>query len=155
MKWLLEQGMRIWVSSSYPVGFFIPPGFVRETRSKSELEQPQSSFLSVDMADKLFSLSLPVGSTKDHPITCPMGSLAPPLDGLKLPPMLVFVGEIDVFKDTQVEYYEAMKKANQDVQLLSFPGMGHAFYLSAEMNPCTSVQTASLVSGIAEFVKKH
>lgn len=43
-------------------GILMQPGFVRSTRSKSELEQPQSSFFNVDMADKLFSLSLPVGS---------------------------------------------------------------------------------------------
>ncbi|XP_050365287.1 probable carboxylesterase 15 [Argentina anserina] len=136
-------------------GILIQPGFVRETRSKSELEQPQTSFFNVDMADKLFSLSLPVGSTKDHPITCPMGSLAPPLEGLILPPILVFIGGNDVFQDTEMEYYEAMKRANQDVQLLTIPGVGHAFYLGADMDPRTAVPTESLVSGIIEFVKKH
>ncbi|KAL6130152.1 hypothetical protein ACLB2K_068533 [Fragaria x ananassa] len=136
-------------------GILIEPGFVRETRSKSELEQPQSSFFNVDMADKLFSLSIPVGSNKDHPITCPMGSLAPPLDGLKLPLMLVFVGGLDVFQDTEMEYYEAMKKANQDVQLLTIPGVGHAFYLAADMDPRIAVPMASLVFGIVEFVKTN
>lgn len=136
-------------------GILIQPGFVRSTRSKSELEQPQSSFFNVDMADKLFSLSLPVGSTKDHPITCPMGSLAPPLEDLKLPPMLIFMGGLDVFQDTEMEYYEAMKQANQDVQLLTLPGMSHAFYLAAELDSSTAVQTENLVSGIVEFIKKH
>ncbi|PRQ55734.1 putative carboxylesterase [Rosa chinensis] len=136
-------------------GILIQPGFVRVTRSKSELEQPQTSFFNVDMVDKLFSFSLPMGSTKDHRITCPMGSLAPPLDSLKLPPMLIFIGGIDIFQDTEMEYYEAMKKANHDVQLLTIPGMRHAFYLNADMDPRMAAPTESLVSGVVEFVKKH
>lgn len=84
-----------------------------------------------------------------------MGSLAPPLEGLKLPPMLIFMGGFDVFQDTEIEYYEAMKKANQDVQLLTLPRMSHAFYLVVELDSSTAVQTENLVSGIVEFVKKH
>ncbi|XWS08238.1 hypothetical protein CRYUN_Cryun41cG0062700 [Craigia yunnanensis] len=136
----------------------VHPGFVRAERSKSELEQPESPFLTLDMLDKFLSLSLPLGCTKDHPITCPMGAAAPPIDGLDLPPFLLCVAEKDLIKDTEMEYYEAMKKANKDVELLISPGMGHGFYLNkiaVDMDPNTAAQTTGLIQGIKEFINKH
>ncbi|WCJ39187.1 alpha/beta-Hydrolases superfamily protein [Euphorbia peplus] len=139
-------------------GIPIHPGFVRSERSRSELEQPESPLLTLDMVDKFLSLALPVGATKDHPFTCPMGEAAPPLDGLKLPPMLLCVAEMDLIRDTEMEYYEAMKKANKDVKLLINPGMGHSFYLNKiafDMDPFTAAQTTSLFQGIIEFINHH
>ncbi|XVE68429.1 hypothetical protein DITRI_Ditri09bG0067900 [Diplodiscus trichospermus] len=136
----------------------IHPGFVRAERSKSELEQPESPFLTLDMVDKFLALALPLGSTKDHPITCPMGPAAPRINGLDLPPFLFCLAEKDLIKDTEMEYYEAMKKANKDVELLISAGMGHSFYLNkiaVEMDPNTAAQTTGLMEGIKEFVNKH
>ncbi|CAN6703410.1 unnamed protein product [Malus baccata var. baccata] len=139
-------------------GIPIHPGFVRAVRSRSELEQPESPLLTLDMVDKFLSLALPVGSTKDHPITCPMGPEAPPLDTLKLPPFLLCIGEMDMIIDTEMEYYDAMKKAKKDVELLISPGMSHSFYLNkiaVDMDPQTAAQTEALISGIKDFVNKH
>ncbi|PRQ55739.1 putative carboxylesterase [Rosa chinensis] len=139
-------------------GIPIHPGFVRSERSKSELEQPQSPFLTLDMVDKFLGLALPVGSTKDHPITCPMGSGAPPLESLKLPPFLLCIAEKDLIIDTEMEYYEAMKKANKDVEILMNKGMMHSFYLNkiaVDMDPETAAETERLIAGIKGFVEKH
>ncbi|KAB1223170.1 putative carboxylesterase 17 [Morella rubra] len=139
-------------------GIPIHPGYVRSKRSRSELEQPQSPFLTLDMVDKFLSLSLPVGSTKEHPITCPMGPAAPPLEELNLPPFLLCIAEKDLIQDTEMEYYEAMKKANKAVELLISPGMGHSFYLNkiaVDMDPNTAKQTENLFIGIAGFINKH
>ncbi|KAI5342494.1 PREDICTED: probable carboxylesterase [Prunus dulcis] len=139
-------------------GIPIHPGFVRAVRSRSELEQPESPMLTIDMVDKFLSLALPVGSTKDHPITCPMGYGAPDLDSLKLPPFLLCIAERDMIIDTEMEYYEAMKKAKKEVELLISPGMSHSFYLNkiaVDMDPQTAAQTEGLISGITEFVNKH
>lgn len=139
-------------------GIPIHPGFVRAKRSKSELEQPQSPMLTLDMVDKFLGLALPVGSTKDHPITCPMGFGAPPLDGLKLPPFLLCIAEKDMIIDTEMEYYEAMKNANKDVELLFNKGMAHSFYLNkiaVDMDPETAAETERLIAGIKGFVEKH
>lgn len=139
-------------------GIPIHPGFVRAKRSKSELEQPQSPMLTLDMVDKFLGLALPVGSTKDHPITCPMGFGAPPLDGLKLPPFLLCIAEKDLIIDTEMEYYEAMKNANKDVELLFNKGMAHSFYLNkiaVDMDPETAAETERLIAGIKGFVEKH
>lgn len=136
----------------------VHPGFVRSERSKSELEQPQSPMLTLDMVDKFLGLALPLRCTKDHPITCPMGPAAPPLKSLKLPPILLCVAENDLIRDTEMEYYEAMKRAGKNVELLISPGMGHSFYLNkiaVDLDPNTGAQTSALIQGICEFIKKH
>lgn len=136
----------------------VHPGFVRSQRSPSELEQLESTFLTLDMLDKFIDLALPVGSTKEHPMTCPMGPLAPPMEGLKLPPMLLCLASKDLIIDTEIEYYEAMKKANKDIELLISPGMGHIFYLdkiAIDTDPDTAAQTDGFLNGIIEFIKKH
>ncbi|XP_062000366.1 carboxylesterase 15-like [Rosa rugosa] len=136
-------------------GILIHPGFVQSSRSRSELEQPQSPMLTLDMVDKFLSFALPVGSTKDHPVTCPMGSGAPPLESLQLPRFLVCVAERDIMVDTEMEYYEAMKKAGKNVELLISTGVSHSFYLNkiaVDMDPQTEAQTEILISRIKEFV---
>lgn len=139
-------------------GIPIHPGFMRSKRSRSELEKPQSPFLTLDMVDKFMSLALPLGSNKDHPIACPMGGGAPPLSGLKLPPILLCLAEMDLIFDTEMEYYEAMKKANKDVELFVNKGATHSFYLNkiaVDMDPNTGAQTEALIARIKEFIEQH
>ena len=139
-------------------GIPIHPGFLRSTRSKSELEKPQSPFLTLDMVDKFLSLALPLGSNKDHPITCPMGEAAPPLSGLKLPPFLLCLAEMDLIWDTEMEYYEAMKDANQDVELFVSKGMTHSFYLNkiaVDLDPNTGAETEALIARVKQFIEQH
>jgi len=136
----------------------VHPGFVRSERSRSELEMPQSPFLTLDMLDKFLELALPVGATKDHPITCPMGVAAPPLEGLKLPPVLLCVAEMDLVRDTEMEYYEAMKKANKDVEVYVSNGMTHSFYLNkvaVDVDPNVGAETDALITRVKEFIEKH
>ncbi|XP_010245015.1 PREDICTED: probable carboxylesterase 15 [Nelumbo nucifera] len=140
-------------------GIPIHPGFVRAERSRSELEnKSDSAFLTLEMVDKLLAYALPLGSTKDHPITCPMGPEAPPLAGLNLPPFLLVVAENDLIRDTQLEYYQAMKKAGKDIELMMNPGMAHCFYLNkiaTDMDPRTALQTDRLLQTITDFIKRH
>lgn len=139
-------------------GIPIHPGFVRAERSKSEMENPQSPFLTLDMVDKFLSLSLPIGSSKDHPITCPMGAAAPPLESLNLPPFLLCIAEKDLIIDTEMEYYEAMKAANKEVEILFSKGMGHSFYLNKialKSDPETAAESDALFAGISRFIKQH
>ncbi|MED6115763.1 hypothetical protein PIB30_093843 [Stylosanthes scabra] len=136
----------------------VHPGFIRSTRSRSELEKPQSPFLTLDMVDKFLGLALPAGSNKDHPITCPMGEAAPPLSELKMPPFLLCLAEMDLIWDTEMEYYEAMKKANHDVELFVSKGMTHSFYLNkiaVDLDPNTATETEALIARVMEFIEKH
>ncbi|CAN1121409.1 Probable carboxylesterase 17 [Linum perenne] len=136
----------------------IHPGFMRSTRSRSEMEQPESPLLTLDMVDKFMKLALPVGSTKDHPITCPMGKGAPAMEGMKLPPYLMVVAEKDLVKDTEMEFYEAMKEAGKEVELLINDGMGHSFYLNKialDCDPITAKEFGKMIDGIIEFVSRR
>ncbi|XP_021762348.1 probable carboxylesterase 6 [Chenopodium quinoa] len=136
----------------------IHPGVVRATRSRSESEMPQTPFLTLDMVDKFLNLALPIGSNKDHPITCPMGPAAPPLDGLQLPPIMYCVAEKDLFIDTQMEFYEALKKANKTVELYMSENVTHSFYLNkmaVDHDPETKAQTGKLYDAIIEFIRRH
>lgn len=139
-------------------GITLHPGFQRAEPSKSFLEMPETPLLTRDMINKFMSLALPIGSTKDHPITCPMGPLAPPLTTLKLPPMLVVVAENDLLRDSELEYCEAMKEAKKDVEVLINHGMGHSFYfdkLAIDMDPKTATQVDKLFEEITNFINKH
>lgn len=137
-------------------GVLLHPGFVRAERSRSELDpQAESAFLTLDMVDKFLGMALPIGSTKDHPITCPMGAAAPPLAGLQMPPFLVAVAEKDLMRDTELEYVEEMKKGGKEVEVLLSPGMGHCFYLNKiaiDSDPDTADQTDILIAAISEFL---
>lgn len=136
----------------------IHPGVCRSTRSRSELEMPQTPFLTLDMVDKFLGLALPIGSTKDGPITCPMGPAAPPLSGLHLPPIMYCVAEKDLFIDTNMEFYEALKNAGKEVDLFVSHNMTHSFYLNkmaVDHDPQTKAETEKLFDGIIDFVKRH
>ncbi|KAM0048142.1 putative carboxylesterase [Helianthus debilis subsp. tardiflorus] len=133
----------------------IHPGFVRSVRSKSELEKPQSPMLTLDMLDKFLKMGLPEGSTKDGPITCPMGE---ELQGVELPPYLLCVAEEDLVIDTEMEFYEGMKKDGKKIELLVSEGVGHSFYLNKiaiDIDPITSQQTSKMIQAISHFVANH
>ncbi|KAI3764283.1 hypothetical protein L2E82_14290 [Cichorium intybus] len=133
----------------------IHPGFLRSVKSKSELEKPESPFLTLDMLYKFLKLGLPKGSTRDHPITCPMGET---LQGLDLPPYLLCVAEEDLVIDTEMEFYEQMKNVGKKIELLLSNGVGHSFYLSKiaiDVDPKTSQETHKLIQGISHFIRNH
>ncbi|CAL4908198.1 unnamed protein product [Urochloa decumbens] len=140
-------------------GVPIHPGFVRATRSRSELEvKADSVFFTLDMLDKFNAMALPAGATREHPFTCPMGPQAPPLESVPLPPMLVAVGENDLVRDTNLEYCDALRAAGKDVEVLLSRGMSHAFYLNkfaVDMDPTTGERTRELIDAITSFVARH
>lgn len=154
-----EDGAGNWAPLRVAGGIPIHPGFVRATRSKSELEaRPDSVFFTLDMLDKFLAMGLPEGATKDHPYTCPMGPHAPPLESVPLPPMLVAVAENDLIRDTNLEYCDALRDAGKVVEVLINRGMSHSFYLNkyaVEMDPTTGEQAQELVDAIKRFVARH
>ncbi|GLJ27395.1 hypothetical protein SUGI_0537640 [Cryptomeria japonica] len=139
-------------------GVPLHPGFVRPERSKSEAEiPPDSALLTLEMVDKFLSLSLPVGSTKDHPITNPMGEQAPPLEKLKFPPFLVGIANRDLIRDTEMEYCEAMRSAGHEVETFVSENVGHCFYLNQlaiNFDPHVANETAKLLEGIDRFISR-
>lgn len=153
------EAPEFWAPLRVAGGVPLHPGFVRSTRSRSELEQQSDSvFFTLDMLDKFLKLGLPKGATKDHPYTCPMGEAAPPLETVALPPFLVAVAEKDLIRDTNLEYCEAMKKAGKEVEVVVSREVSHSFYLNkfaVDNDPITGQRTHELLLAINHFVARH
>jgi acetyl esterase/lipase len=152
------DGAGIWAPLCVAGCVLIQPGFMRATRSRSELEVGESVFFTLDMLDKCNAMALPVGATKEHPFTCPMGPQAPPLESVPLPPMLVAVAENDLVRDTDLEYCDALRAAGKEVEVLLSRGMSHAFYLNkfaVDMDPSTGERTQGLIDAIVSFIACH
>uniref|UniRef100_A0A0D6QV85 Alpha/beta hydrolase fold-3 domain-containing protein n=1 Tax=Araucaria cunninghamii TaxID=56994 RepID=A0A0D6QV85_ARACU len=139
-------------------GVAFHPGFVRSERSRSEAEIPsESAFLTLEMVDKFLYLSLPVGSTKDHPITNPMGPLAPSLEKLSFPRMMVAIADRDLIRDTELEYCEAMKRAGHDVEVFVSENVGHSFYMNEiaiQFDPHVARETTKLLEATDRFINR-
>ncbi|KAL6620246.1 hypothetical protein ACP70R_035385 [Stipagrostis hirtigluma subsp. patula] len=154
-----QDGAGEWAPLRVAGGIPIHPGFVRATRSRSELEtKADSVFFTLDMLDKFLALALPEGATKDHPFTCPMGPQAPPLESVPLPPLLVAVAEHDLIRDTNLEYCDALRAAGKDVEVLINRGMSHSFYLNkyaVDMDPVTGERARELIDAVKGFVSRH
>lgn len=154
-----RAGFQQWAPLRLAGGVPIHPGFVRAERSQSELKtELETPFLTLKMVDTFLSLALPIGSTKDHPFTCPMGPSAPPLEKLHLPPFLVVVADRDLLKDTEMEYVKDMKEAGKEIEVAYNKGVGHSFYLNkmaVDLDPVTATETDSLISTISDFVRRH
>jgi acetyl esterase/lipase len=148
-----------WAPLRVAGGVPIHPGFVRATRSRSELEtKADSVFFTLDMLDKFLALALPEGATKDHPFTCPMGPQAPPLESVHLPPLLVSVAENDLIRDTNLEYCNALRAAGKEVEVLINHGMSHSFYLNkyaVDMDSTTGERARELIDAIKSFISRH
>lgn len=148
-----------WAPLRVTGGIPIHPGFVRAARSRSELEaKADSVFFTLDMLDKFLAYALPEGATKDHPFTCPMGSQAPPLESVPLPPLLVSVAENDLIRDTNLEYCDALRAAGKEVEVLINRGMSHSFYLNkyaVDMDPVTGERARELIDAIKSFISRH
>ena len=115
-------------------------------------------FFTLDMLDKFNAMALPVGATKEHPFTCPMGPQAPPLESVPLPPMLVAVGENDLVRDRNLEYCDALRAAGKEVEVLLSRRMSHSFYLNkyaVDMDPTTGERARELIDAIRRFISRH
>ncbi|KAK1303883.1 putative carboxylesterase 6 [Acorus calamus] len=128
----------------------IHPGFVRSTRSESEMKtENESPILTLEMCRR-------VDEGPSHHL--PDGPEAAPMEEVELPPLMVVVAEKDLMKDTQMEYVEAVKGAGKEVEVLMNRGMMHCFYFNemvVKADPKTGEETKKLVEGIVDFIRRH
>jgi acetyl esterase/lipase len=139
-------------------GVLLNPGFAREEKSRSELENPPSLFLTEEMVDKLLVLGVPLGMNKDSPYTSP-SLAAEAVARLHMPPMLLMVAEKDLLHDPQVEYGEAMARVGKTVEtVVSRGAVAHVFYLNffaVESDPLTAERTRELIDTIKTFIDRY
>lgn len=75
----------------------------------------------------LWKFSLPLGSNRDHPYCNVFAPTAPNLADVQFPRVLVVVGGKDPLHTRQVEYYNVLKKAGKEIDLVEVPGASHLF----------------------------
>ncbi|CAN6362745.1 unnamed protein product [Urochloa humidicola] len=139
-------------------GVLLHPGFAREKKSRSEIENPPSMFLTPEMIDKLLALGLPVGVNKDSRYTSPeIAAMA--VANLRMTPLLLMVAEKDLLRDPQLDYGKAMRHVGKDVETVVSRGdLAHIFYLNffaVESDPLTKNRTKELVHTIKCFIDRH
>ncbi|CAN6371471.1 unnamed protein product [Urochloa humidicola] len=139
-------------------GVVLHPGFAREKKSRSEIENPPSLFLTPEIIDKLLALGLPVGVNKDSRYTSPeMAAMA--VANVRMPPFLLMVAEKDLLRDPQLDYGKAMRRAGKEVETVVSRGdVAHIFYLNffaVKSDPLTANRTKELVHTIKCFIDRH
>jgi acetyl esterase/lipase len=139
-------------------GVLLHPGFAREQKSRSELENPPSMFLTPEMIDKLLALGLPMGVNKDGPYTSPeLAAMA--VAHVRMPPLLLMVAEKDLLHDPQLDYGKAIEHAGKKVETVVSRGdVAHIFYLNffaVQSDQLTANRTKELVHTIKCFIDRH
>ncbi|GLJ50069.1 hypothetical protein SUGI_1064880 [Cryptomeria japonica] len=137
----------------------LQPFFGAQERTQSEILCPAGAEVNVQLCDTLWRLSLPIGSSRDHPFSNPVKYLQ--LE-LPLPPMLVVLGGKDCLCDRGVEYYEAIHNSSKckRIDLMLFDGEEHGFYHAysvkeEENEEAHNVNTTRLMRQAALFVSSN
>ncbi|XP_020255967.1 probable carboxylesterase 15 isoform X2 [Asparagus officinalis] len=104
------------------------PFFGGTQRTKSEAECPKDAFLNLELNDRFWRLSMPIGADIDHPLINPFGPESVSLEKVEIEPMLVVVGGCDLLRDRAVEYAERLKEWGKPVEVAEFEGQQHGFF---------------------------
>ncbi|CAL0310028.1 unnamed protein product [Lupinus luteus] len=105
----------------------LAPFFGGVARTKSE-EGPPEPILNLEILDRFWRLSMPIGESRDHPLANPFGPRSPNLGQLKLDPILVIVGGNELLKDRAEDYATRLKILGKDIEYIEFEGREHGFF---------------------------
>ncbi|CAM8960636.1 unnamed protein product [Rhodiola kirilowii] len=130
---------------------YLAPFFGGAVISKAEAEGPKDAFLPLDLIDRFWRLSIPVGETQDHPIVNPFGPNSPPIEPLDLDPILVVCGGSDLLKDRAKDYVINLKNWGKKIEYVEFEGQQHGFFT---INP-SSEPSNELMKLIKQFLAQH
>lgn len=106
----------------------LTPFFGGTERTATEVDPPAGVLFTLEMSDKLWRLSLPVGASRDHPLVNPFGLDSPSLEPVGFPPVLVTVAGRDILRDLVLGYAARLKETGKPVELVAFEGEQHAFF---------------------------
>ncbi|CAJ1967343.1 unnamed protein product [Sphenostylis stenocarpa] len=102
------------------------PFFGGVVRTRSEVGPPEQT-LTLDMLDRFWRLSIPIGGTRDHPLANPFGPISPNLAHVKLDPILVIVGGNELLKDRAKDYATRLKEQGKNIEYVEVKGKEHGF----------------------------
>ncbi|XWS64500.1 hypothetical protein CRYUN_Cryun05aG0009200 [Craigia yunnanensis] len=106
----------------------LAPFFGGSVRTKSEEERPCEAFWNLEMYDRFWRLSIPAGSTFDHPLVNPFGPCSQSLAEVPLDPILVMVGGGEILRDRLEDYATRLKHLGKKIEFLEFEGEQHGFF---------------------------
>ncbi|KAB2012766.1 hypothetical protein ERO13_D09G100100v2 [Gossypium hirsutum] len=106
----------------------LAPFFGGTVLTRSEAEGPKDAFLNLELIDRFWRLSVPMGETTDHPLINPFGPVSRRLEQVNLDPILVVVGGSDLLKDRGKEYAERLKNWGKKIEYVEFEGQQHGFF---------------------------
>ncbi|CAJ1979078.1 unnamed protein product [Sphenostylis stenocarpa] len=129
----------------------LAPFFGGTIRTKSEAEGAKDAFLNLELIDRFWRLSIPIGDTTDHPIVNPFGPNSESLEGINLDPILVVGGGCDLLKDRAEDYARRLKEWGKDIEYVEFEGQQHGFFT---IHP-NSQPSNTLMLLIKQFIEKH
>ncbi|TKY67001.1 carboxylesterase 15 [Spatholobus suberectus] len=137
----------VWVRGYVLLG----PFFGGIIRTKSEAEGPKDAFLNLELIDRFWRLSIPLGETTDHPLVNPFGPNSKSLEGINLDPILVVAAASDLLKDRAEDYARRLKEWGKDIEYVEFEGQQHGFFT---IDP-NSEPSNMLMLIIKQFIEKH
>ncbi|KAK7263492.1 hypothetical protein RJT34_31083 [Clitoria ternatea] len=129
----------------------LAPFFGGTVLAKSEAEGPKDAFLNLELIERFWRLSIPIGDTTDHPLVNPFGPNSKSLEEIDLDPILVVVGGSDLLKDRAEEYARRLKNWGKDVEYVEFEGQQHGFFtIYPNSEPSTKLMLI-----IKQFIENH
>lgn len=96
-------------------------------------------------------MSIPIGSSTDHPLVNVMGEESQDLAAVEMDPILVVVGGGDLLKDRAVEYVEKLEKQGKKIELVEFEGNQHGFFT---IDP-NSEASNQLMQFLKQFIEQN
>ncbi|CAI0402420.1 unnamed protein product [Linum tenue] len=105
----------------------LAPFFGGIVRTESE-EGPAEKLLSLEILDRFWRLSLPIGENRDHPLANPFGPGSPDLEQKQMDPMLVIVGGCELLRDRVHDYATRLKQMGKKVEYMEIEGQEHGFF---------------------------
>ncbi|XP_061374688.1 probable carboxylesterase 17 [Gastrolobium bilobum] len=131
----------------------IQPFFGGEVRTVSEkcMAQSPGSALNLAASDTYWRLALPYGADRDHPWCNPLVKGSLKFEELKLLPTLVCISEMDILKDRNLEFCDALSRAGKIVECVVFKGVGHAFQILSKSQLSKS-RTHEMMARVKSFI---
>ncbi|GLJ47317.1 hypothetical protein SUGI_0999110 [Cryptomeria japonica] len=122
----------------------IHPFFGGEEMMESEKRAEGLKF--AETCNFIWSIVLPVGSSRDHPFCNP--AVLPLKPGLKLPPVLVSLAGKDQLKVRGEMFYEDLKKSGKEAELMVEESGIHAYHIILPQYE----GTLRLIHAISDFI---
>ncbi|XP_028794917.1 probable carboxylesterase 17 [Neltuma alba] len=130
----------------------IQPFFGGEERTISE-KQYSNQFLSLSASDTYWRLSLPLGANRDHHYCNPLVNGFSKLRDLRVSGVLVCVSELDIMRDRNLGFSDALARSGKKVETVMFKGVGHAFQILTNSHLSQS-RTQEMINHIKSFISQ-